>query len=108
MQIVDFKSIDKKVLNSKGTKLVLFFAEWCPYCSEFRPIFESYAKKSNIPFFGARINDDEDPLWDRFGFETVPTLIAFTEGKEVARKSGVRSVGLDEEDLKEILSSLGS
>ena len=45
-------------------------------------------------------------MWDTYKIEVIPTLIAFSKGKIVARKDGVPQVGLQESDLLELDSTL--
>jgi hypothetical protein len=61
------------------------YADWCPFCQRFRSIFESangaQPAINRYTFYESRINDDENPLWDRFAISAVPTLVAFDKGK---------------------------
>ncbi len=93
-------------IGSKEPSMVMFRADWCPFCRKFKPLFESYAGKTKARMAEAVVNDDDNPLWDRFNVQVVPTLVAFKNGKEVARKDGVAGVGLSEDDLKAMLGKL--
>ena len=51
-----------------GKDLVMFYADWCPFCQRFKPLFESVAGKSSsttnsYKMYGAKVNDDDNPLW---------------------------------------------
>src|SRR5438445_10686624 len=72
------EEFDSKVLNSGQKTLVLFYADWCPYCANFKPTFEEM-NSGNAQKKAALVNEDENPLWDRFNIKTVPTMIAFQE-----------------------------
>ena len=52
----------------------MFYAHWCPFCQRFRPAFNS--AKSKYRKLGALVNEDENPLWDRFSINAVPIVIA--------------------------------
>ena len=54
----------------------MFYADWCPFCQKFKLTFDSFANTTDkkIKFYAHMINDDDDPLWDRFSINTVPTL----------------------------------
>jgi hypothetical protein len=49
------------------------------------------------------INDDDDPLWDRFSINTVPTLIAFDGNEIISRRDSKMGVGLNKTDIDSIL-----
>ena len=93
-------------VSSGAASLVMFRADWCPFCRKFRPVFGSYDGKAKVRMAEAVVNEDDNPMWDRFNVQVVPTLVAFKNGKEVARKDGVAGVGLNEGDLKALLAKL--
>jgi thioredoxin 1 len=99
-----------KLLSSGDKALVMFYADWCPFCQRFMPIFESIAANSNstasYKIYGAKVNEDSNPLWDRFSLNAVPTIIAFNKGKIVSRRDAKMGVGLDKSDLDSILIEL--
>ncbi len=70
---------------AKGKSLVLFYASWCPDCSRFLPAFESLPSKTRLPLCKARIDGDENPMWEDFKIERVPTVVLFENGKEEGR-----------------------
>ena len=67
------EEFDSKIFSTKT--LVLFYADWCPYAN-FKPTFEEINSDS-IQKKAALVNEDENPLWDRFNIKAVPTMIAF-------------------------------
>jgi thioredoxin 1 len=103
-----------KLLSSHEKALVMFYADWCPFCQKFRPIFESVAKQDHnksVPkeykMYVSKVNDDDNPLWDRFSINAVPTIIAFNDrGEIVSRRDAKRGVGLDRTDLDSILGEI--
>ena len=105
MEHVKPDEFDSKVLNEAGRTLVLFYASWCPYCSNFKPSFES-AAIGGVRKIGAMIDEDENPLWDRYGIQAVPTMIAFENGREVARRDAKKHIGLTKADLESIAKEL--
>ena len=86
----------------------MFYADWCPFCQKFKPIFESLANiaSNNISFYASVINDDDNPLWDRFSINTVPTLIAFDEGAIISRREAIMGIGLNKSDIDSILEEI--
>ncbi|MDE1825857.1 MAG: thioredoxin family protein [Candidatus Micrarchaeota archaeon] len=105
MDLLDEKSIHTAI-GSTRQKMVLFFADWCPFCRKFRPIFKRYESSSGLWFAEAKINEDSNPMWDEFKIDYIPTVIAFKSGKIIARKDAVPKVGLSEEDLKGIIAKV--
>lgn len=105
MEHVTPQEFDSKVTNSDKKTLVLFYASWCPYCANFKPTFEN-SDSDNLRKIGALVDEDENPLWDRFNIESVPTIIAFENGKEVARRDAKRGIGLNKADMDSIIKEL--
>ncbi|MEM3399894.1 MAG: thioredoxin family protein [Candidatus Micrarchaeia archaeon] len=95
-------------LNAKIRKAkrlaVLFFAHWCPFCMRFLPVFRS-AVGSSESWEGllVAIDEDENPLWEKYKIECVPTVLLFVDGKEIRRLSAIPGVGISEKDLKDAL-----
>ena len=57
-------------------------------------------------FYESKVNDDDNPLWDKFSISAVPTLIAFDKGKIISRRDAKRGVGLNESDLDSMLKKV--
>jgi len=85
--------------------LVLFYASWCPYCANFKPTFEA-ANTNNAKKMAALVDEDENPLWDRFNIQAVPTMIAFEKGKIISRQDAKKHVGLTKGDMESIIKEL--
>ena len=94
-----------KLLSEGKRILVMFYTDWCPSCQKFKRTFESFANTSDkkIKFYVHMINDDDDPLWDRFSINTVPTLIAFDGDEIISRRDSKMGVGLNKTDIDSIL-----
>jgi thioredoxin 1 len=91
--------------NEKG--LVLFYASWCPYCVSFVPVFDK--KIVNFSFgsvLHVLLDDYDNPLWDDYSIDAVPTVIFFEKGKVSRRLDGKFGVGLSEKQLKVWLAFL--
>ena len=100
---------------SKGNRaLIMFYADWCPFCQKFKDILEWFIStihketrfKSSYQIYGAKVNEDENPLWEKFSINAVPTLIAFDKSKLVARRDAKMGVGLTKSDLYCVLKEL--
>ena len=99
------EEFDSKVLSSEKKILVLFYADWCPYCANFKPIFEEM-DSSNLQKKAALVNEDENPLWDRFNIQAIPTMVAFQNGKILTRCDAKKGIGLTRADMESIIKEL--
>jgi thioredoxin 1 len=105
----DFNQGELESATSSANALILFYADWCGYCKSFLPIFEESVKNlsdQKILFGGVKLNEDENPLWDKYGINAVPTLIAFSKNTIKDRRDAKMGVGLTKSDLETILSNI--
>lgn len=85
---------DKNFNHQLKGKLVLvdFWAEWCAPCKMMLPILNDVADSSGDDFKVAKVDVDKNQaLAQKYGVRSIPTLIAFKDGKEVARFVGVKN-----------------
>jgi thioredoxin 2 len=69
--------------------LVDCWAPWCGPCKSFAPVFEKAAKELEPRLRFAKLNTEAQPsVAGRWKIQSIPTLILFRQGKEVARLSG--------------------
>ena len=57
-------------------------------------------------FYESKVNDDDNPLWDKLSISAVPTIIAFDKAKIISRRDTKRGVGLNESDLDSMLKEV--
>ena len=65
------------------------WAEWCGPCRQFAPVFEQAARQFEPQLRFAKLDTEANPASaGRLGIRSIPTLIAFRDGREIARASG--------------------
>ena len=97
------EEFERGVLRAPEPTVVMFWAAWCPFCRSFRPAFDARASQSRARFAVVRLDDEDNPLWDAYRVDVVPTLAYFRGGELVARKDGKLGRGLGEPELAAFL-----
>jgi thioredoxin 1 len=92
----------RSVVENNGIALVDFNAHWCGPCRRMSPVIESLASDINSEAAIAKVDVDESPeTSERFGVHSIPCLILFKDGREIARHYGVHS----KDELKDWIRS---
>jgi len=86
--------------------VILFYASWCPFCRSFLPIFEKYVQNFPVQSLRVKIDDEMNPLWEKYEVMVVPTVILFYDGSVQRRLDGVLRSGLSEYQFKHFLERL--
>ncbi|MFA6005724.1 MAG: thioredoxin [Patescibacteria group bacterium] len=87
---LDQASFKKEVAEFKGVVLVDFFAHWCPPCKMLSPLLEEMDKEnksSDVKFAKVDVDVNQE-LSGQYGVQSIPTVIIFKDGKQVAQKVG--------------------
>ncbi|MFV0318386.1 MAG: thioredoxin [Microthrixaceae bacterium] len=82
-------TFNEEVNGSLEPVVVDFWAEWCGPCKKIAPILEEIADEQSGRLKVAKIDVDAHPgIAQQFNVMSIPTLIVFKDGQEVARSTG--------------------
>lgn len=85
------QDFEERVLGADRPVLVDFWAEWCVPCHMVSPVVEEIGREKGERLGVAKLNIDENPdVTRRYGVMSIPTLMLFKDGQEVARVVGAR------------------
>lgn len=102
MSVVEItaQNFQAEVINSDKTVLLDFWAVWCGPCRMLSPVVDEIAEENPQIKVGKVNVDEQMELAQKFGIMSIPTLVVFKNGKNVAASAGVKS-------KEAILSMLG-
>ena len=102
MSVVEItaQNFQAEVINSDKTVLLDFWAVWCGPCRMLSPVVDEIAEENPQIKVGKVNVDEQMELAQKFGIMSIPTLVVFRNGKNVAASVGVKS-------KEAILSMLG-
>ena len=90
------EDFERTVLGSEAPVLVDFYADWCAPCKYVAPLMDELAQTHEGRLLVVKVDTDQAPdLSQKWGVRSIPTVILFKEGEEVAR-----SVGFEPEKLR--------
>lgn len=91
--MVKEKDFFERLKTNSNPVVVDFWAPWCGPCKAIEPMVErlGHEYKGSVDLW--RVNaDDEKQLLRELKIFGIPTLIAFNQGEEIARQTGVGSL----------------
>ena len=101
---VSDQTFEAEVLKADLPVLVDFWAAWCGPCQAVAPVVEGVAQKFAGKLKVLKMNTDENPETPgSYGVMSIPALIMFKGGKEVARSVGYLPQAALEEKINKVL-----
>lgn len=101
MAVIHLTKDNFELVTASGTVLVDFWATWCGPCRMQAPILDELDKELGDKVKICKVDVDEQPaIAQNFGIMSIPTLIAFRDGKQIEKRVGVQS-------REELLQMLG-
>jgi len=79
-----------KVITENEIVLVDFWADWCPPCKMLGPVLKTLSETQDEVVIAKIDIDDVPEIAKEYAVTSIPTLILFKNGQEVARMTGFK------------------
>ena len=86
-KIISSPMLRRMLEEDESIAVVLFTGEWCPVCREFKPIWSRWTEGKSVPLFVVDVPRG-GAEWKEWRIDEIPTVGAFSQGREVARVHG--------------------
>ena len=83
----------EELLGGSQPVLVDFWAEWCMPCRRLAPVIEQLGERYADRLAVAKVDIDKHPeLAQRYGIQSIPTVILFDKGRPIHTEIGLRPI----------------
>ena len=97
-------TFEEKVLKSSLPVLIDFYSDSCVPCKKMSPVIGAIADEQTEKLNVYKVNTNFDSeLAEKYSVMSVPTIVLFKDGEEIARKSGAEKKAVLEEWITQSL-----
>ena len=91
MSVIELNNENFQTETASGVYLVDFWAEWCGPCRVQIPILDEVSAEIGDKAVVGKVNVDEElELAQKFGIQSIPTLILFKDGAPIDIMVGIQ------------------
>ena len=95
-------TFEEKVLKSSLPVLIDFYSDSCVPCKKMSPVIGADEQSEKLNVYKVNTNFDSE-LAEKYSVMSVPTIVLFKDGEEIARKSGAEKKAVLEEWITQSL-----